>query len=184
MEPLMQPAMTCNRKNTCLMLSYIIIDSLIVCILLTKVVANKSQLTSLWPPRYFVAECRTRSAPRARAFWLRGVAKVPSMQTKAPFLWQSSETSLMSTHLRNGLVGDSVKKSETCMKIQCHPNSGLRTIPQSNDSLKDNKLTTILITDFVLIQRSFQGSHICWVNDGCLHMVIIIISSKYIVSRS
>lgn len=130
MEPLMQPAMTYNRKNACLMLSYIITDSLIVCILLTKVVANKSQLTSLWPPRYFVAECRTRSAPRKRAFWLRGVAKVPSMQTKAPFLWQSSETSLMSTHLRNGLVGDSVKKRETCMKVQCHPTQDYQSFPK------------------------------------------------------
>lgn len=62
---------------------------------------------------YFVAEFTTRSAPRESAFWLIGVENVPSMQTKAPFLWQSSETSLISTHLWNGLVGVSVKKSET-----------------------------------------------------------------------
>jgi hypothetical protein len=67
-----------------------------------------------------VAECRIRSAPRARAFWFRGVAKVPSMQTNAPFLWQSSETNSMSTHLRNGLVGDSVKKRETCTELSCY----------------------------------------------------------------
>jgi len=71
-------------------------------------------LTSLCPPMYFVAECTTRSAPRARAFWFRGVAKVPSMQTRVPLLWHIFETSSMSTHLRNGFVGDSVKNRDTC----------------------------------------------------------------------
>ncbi|MFS7973452.1 hypothetical protein Hanom_Chr09g00856701 [Helianthus anomalus] len=58
--------------------------------------------------------CTTMSAPSARAFWFKGVANVPSMQTKAPLAWHSFETSSMSTHLRNGLVGDSVKKRLTC----------------------------------------------------------------------
>lgn len=81
------------------------------------------QLTSWCPPMYFVKECRIRSAPRARAFWFNGVANVPSIQSKVPFLWQSSETSLMSTHLRNGLVGDSVKNRDTWMIVSYHVNS-------------------------------------------------------------
>lgn len=63
---------------------------------------------------YLVAECTTRSAPRAKAFWFIGVANVPSTQTSAPLSWQSFETRSMSTHLKNGFVGDSVKKIETC----------------------------------------------------------------------
>jgi hypothetical protein len=74
---------------------------------------------------YFVQECITKSAPRARAFWFKGVAKVPSIQSKAPFLWQSSETSLMSTHLRNGLVGDSVKNRDAYTLVQYHQNPKL-----------------------------------------------------------
>lgn len=74
------------------------------------------QPTSLWPAMNFVAECRTRSAPRGRAFWLMGEAKVPSMQTRAPFSWQSFETSSMSTHRNSGLVGDSVKNKDTYRK--------------------------------------------------------------------
>jgi hypothetical protein len=60
-----------------------------------------------------VAEWITISAPSARAFWLRGVANVPSMHTRAPFSWQSFDTRSISTHLKKGLVGDSVKKSAT-----------------------------------------------------------------------
>ena len=69
--------------------------------------------TSLWPPIYLVADWITRSAPRASAFWFKGVAMVPSIQTRVPLLWQISETNLMSTHRRNGFVGDSVKNIET-----------------------------------------------------------------------
>lgn len=94
------------------------IDRLIHSILSKRWLIYTNWLTSLWPPMYFVAECRTRSAPRDKAFWFRGVANVPSMQTIAPFLWQSSVTNLISTHLRNGLVGDSVKKSVTCVNYK------------------------------------------------------------------
>jgi hypothetical protein len=40
-------------------------------------------------------------------------------------LWQSSETSLMSTHLRNGLVGDSVKNRDAYTLVQYHQNPKL-----------------------------------------------------------
>jgi len=92
-------------------------------------------LTSWCPPIYFVQECITKSAPRARAFWFKGVANVPSMTSKAPFLWQSSETSLMSTHLRNGLVGDSVKNRDTCTFVQNHQNSTVSIIREKCNQL-------------------------------------------------
>lgn len=74
---------------------------------------SQSYYTSWWPARYLVAEWTTRSAPRARAFWLIGEAKVPSTHTSTPLLWHISETNLISTQRRYGLVGDSVKNNET-----------------------------------------------------------------------
>ena len=66
-------------------------------------------MTSLWPARNLVPECRTRSAPSARACWFTGVEKVESMQTTAPWAWHSRATSGTSTHRRYGFVGLSLK---------------------------------------------------------------------------
>ena len=68
---------------------------------------------SLWPARYLVAECSTRSAPSASARWLHGVANVLSMHTMAPFAWHAAEMARTSTQRRYGLVGDSEKNSVT-----------------------------------------------------------------------
>ena len=114
-EPLIHPARTWN-SDTFPFSTYFTKLTSWLSLLKYYWLTDISSLTSLWPPIYFVAECKTRSAPRARAFWFRGVAKVPSTQTNAPLLWQSLETSSMSTHRRNGLVGDSVKNRETCMR--------------------------------------------------------------------
>ena len=57
-------------------------------------------MTSLWPARYLVAEWMMMSAPREMAFWLMGVAKVESMQTRAPWARHSSAILGMSTQRR------------------------------------------------------------------------------------
>ena len=41
-------------------------------------------MTSEWPPRYFVVECTTKSAPSSSGRWLTGVANVLSTATIAP----------------------------------------------------------------------------------------------------
>lgn len=97
-----------------------------------RICMDQNEHTSLWPPMNLVAECITISAPRARAFWLRGVANVPSMQTKAPFSWQSLDTRSMSTHLKKGFVGDSVKKRLTCKVIYAFINKLL--MGKANDN--------------------------------------------------
>ena len=47
-------------------------------------VTRAPRITSEWPARYFVTECRTRSAPRARGCCTSGVAKVLSHTLSTP----------------------------------------------------------------------------------------------------
>ena len=63
--------------------------------------------TSLWPPRYFVELCTTRSAPSSSGRCSTGLAKVLSTATSAPAPCTSSLTASRSTMRRSGLVGDS-----------------------------------------------------------------------------
>ena len=67
--------------------------------------ATKPPTTSLWPPRYLVAECTTTSAPRASGCCRAGVAKVLSTTTSAPRSWASAPTASMSTMRSHGLLG-------------------------------------------------------------------------------
>ena len=67
--------------------------------------ARNPPTTSLWPPRYFVAECTTTSAPSVSGCWRYGVANVLSTTTSAPRSWASCATASMSIHVSSGLVG-------------------------------------------------------------------------------
>ena len=62
-------------------------------------VAMSPPITSEWPPRYFVAEWSTRSAPRSSGCWRYGVAKVLSTTVIAPATAASRATALMSIDL-------------------------------------------------------------------------------------
>ncbi len=62
---------------------------------------------SEWPPRNFVVECMTMSAPRASGCWRYGEQNVLSTTTIAPTRWASSERSGMSASRMVGFVGDS-----------------------------------------------------------------------------
>jgi hypothetical protein len=66
--------------------------------------------TSLWPPKYFVVECMTRSAPRARGRWMSG-AQVLSQATNAPCRCAISAIAARSVSLRVGLEGVSAQMS-------------------------------------------------------------------------
>ena len=90
-------------------------------------VATKPPTTSEWPPRYFVVECRTTSAPSASGCWRYGVANVLSTTTSAPTACAASAAARMSTRLSNGFVGVSSQtsfvRSSTCsarpVEISC-----------------------------------------------------------------
>ena len=61
--------------------------------------------TSLWPPRYLVAECTTASAPRLIGCCRYGVAKVLSTTTRPPSSWTTAQTCSISMIVSSGFVG-------------------------------------------------------------------------------
>ena len=61
--------------------------------------------TSLWPLRYFVVECTTKSAPACSGCCRAGVAQVPSTAHNAPAACAICATRSMSTILSRGLEG-------------------------------------------------------------------------------
>ena len=60
-----------------------------------------------WPPRYFVAECTTTSAPHSRGRMRYGVAIVLSMISGTPASWAMAATPSMSSTSAFGLAIDS-----------------------------------------------------------------------------
>ena len=62
-------------------------------------------MRSLWPFRYLVAECMTRSAPSVSGRVRTGVAAVLSIARRAAALWASSATAAMSAIAQVGLAG-------------------------------------------------------------------------------
>src|SRR5699024_1186010 len=60
---------------------------------------------SEWPPKYFVAEYTTRSAPNSSGRLFTGEAKVLSITTSAPYLCARLLIALMSKISRAGFVG-------------------------------------------------------------------------------
>src|SRR5215469_2628884 len=61
--------------------------------------------TSLCPPRYFVVECTTTSAPSASGCCRYGEANVLSTTSSAPASWAMSASAAMSAMPSSGLVG-------------------------------------------------------------------------------
>ena len=59
-------------------------------------VATKPPMTSEWPPRYFVVEWTTMSAPSSSGSWRYGVANVLSTTTSAPAACAASAALRMS----------------------------------------------------------------------------------------
>ena len=68
-------------------------------------VPAKPPTTSEWPPRYFVVEWRTMSAPRSSGVWRYGVANVLSTTSSAPAARAAAATAAMSTTFSSGFVG-------------------------------------------------------------------------------
>ena len=68
--------------------------------------------TSLWPARYFVALCTTRSIPNDAGRQFTGVANVASIiDLTVRCDLQAAASRSRSTHARYGFVGDSLKTS-------------------------------------------------------------------------
>ena len=79
--------------------------------------------TSECPPKYFVAECTTRSTPRSRARWIGGGAKVPSKIVVAPAALAAATTARTSTTRSVGLIGDS-KTTSFAGRCSCQSKPG------------------------------------------------------------
>ena len=75
----------------------------------SRAVASAPATTSVWPPRYFVAECMTRSAPSARGCVCTGVAHVESTARTAPASWAIVAAAAMSVTSQVGLAGVSAQ---------------------------------------------------------------------------
>ncbi len=95
-------------------------------------VATKPPITSEWPPRYFVVEWRTASAPRASGCWRYGVANVLSTTTCAPTACAASDAAAMSTMLSAGFVGVSSQtsfvRSSRCSASPVEISSAVRNV--------------------------------------------------------
>ena len=70
--------------------------------------ATTPAMTSLWPPRNFVADSTTRSAPSSSGRQTYGEAKVLSTTYAAPCRWASSARAAWSATIR-GRVGDRLR---------------------------------------------------------------------------
>ncbi len=68
-------------------------------------------MTSLWPPRYLVALCTTRSIPCSRGRWFTGVANVLSVQVVIARSLAKAATPARSVRVSVGLTGVSTKMS-------------------------------------------------------------------------
>ncbi len=76
-----------------------------------RAVSTAPASTSLWPLRYLVAECTTRSAPSSSGRVSTGVATVLSTATRTPAEWASSQTAARSVISHIGLAGVSTHNS-------------------------------------------------------------------------
>jgi hypothetical protein len=72
-------------------------------------VPTKPPTTSEWPPRYFVVEWTTASAPRSSGFCRYGVANVLSTTRIAPTACAASAAARMSTTFSIGFEGLSIQ---------------------------------------------------------------------------
>ena len=68
-------------------------------------------MLSLWPLRYFVVLCTTRSAPKAMGCWMTGLAKVLSTASRAWCACAMAAAFARSVRRITGLVGVSTKRS-------------------------------------------------------------------------
>ncbi len=68
-------------------------------------------VTSLWPLRYFVALCMTRSTPSASGRWLTGSRRCCRSPRATPRHGTPPRRPAMSTHRSVGLIGDSNQTS-------------------------------------------------------------------------
>ena len=73
----------------------------------------KPPIVSLWPPRYFVVECTTASAPSSSGCCRYGVAKVLSTTSSAPTACAAAAALRMSTMFSIGFDGVSTQTSFT-----------------------------------------------------------------------
>ena len=71
-------------------------------------IINAPCITSLWPPKYLVAECITISAPWSNGFCKYGEAKVLSTHNNAWAVFAMAAMAAISLMFISGLVGVSI----------------------------------------------------------------------------
>jgi hypothetical protein len=100
-----------------------------------RAVTNAPATTSLWPLRYFVAECMTMSAPSSIGRVRIGVATVLSTARHAPARWAISAVAAMSVIGHVGLAGLSIQTSLV--------RPGCTAVASASIELASTKSTTI-----------------------------------------
>ena len=80
--------------------------------------ATKPPTVSVWPPRYFVVEWTTASAPRSSGCWRYGVAKVLSTTSVAPTACAAAAALRMSTMLSSGFDGVSTEPCHVFVEVR------------------------------------------------------------------
>ena len=93
-------------------------------------VATKPPITSEWPPRYFVVEWTTASAPSSSGRWRYGVANVLSTTRIAPTACAASAAARMSTRFSTGFDGVStqtmrVRSSRCAARFALNSSAGM-----------------------------------------------------------
>lgn len=88
---------------------------------------------SEWPPKYFVAECRTPSTPSLCGWVLSGVANVESISETMPHALATDATRSISTSFNVGFVGDSTYTTLVLSRI---------ALSKPETSMASNQLTS------------------------------------------
>ena len=89
----------------------------------SRVATTTPPTLSLWPLRYFVVLCMTRSAPNSIGRWTYGLAKVLSTTSRRPWRCASSAAAARSVRRITGLVGVSTNSMRVAGVIACSTSS-------------------------------------------------------------
>ena len=89
----------------------------------SRVATTTPPTLSLWPLRYFVVLCTTRSAPNSIGRWMYGLAKVLSTTSRRSWRCASAAAAARSVRRMTGLVGVSTNSMRVAEVIACSTSS-------------------------------------------------------------
>src|SRR5215475_13295581 len=110
--------------------------------------------TSECPPRYFVVECRTTSAPSASGCCRYGEAKVLSTTSSAPCPWASPASAVMSAIPSSGLVG----VSHQTIRVGDRDRGVLQPPPGQHPGEQPERPAVRVVRDQHVVTRAERGA--------------------------